>query len=91
MDEILVDEIGHVTFLLGSMNGWQLGTIRHLALLYAAWSRRSYYGENDQAALVRDGIRNYSLTLMPERVLRRAFVPSQYWPDAYGAQPACAT
>jgi hypothetical protein len=42
LDEILIDEVGHVTFLLGSMNGWQLATIRRLALLYAAWSRRSY-------------------------------------------------
>ena len=34
---------------------------------------------------MRDGIRNYSLAIMPERVLRRAFVPAQYWPRAYGA------
>jgi hypothetical protein len=90
LDEILVDEVGHVTFLLGSMNGWQLGMIRRLALLYAAWSRRSYYGEDDQALVVRDGIENYSLAIMPERVLRRAFVPQRYWPAAYGAEPAHA-
>lgn len=91
LDEILVDEVGHVTFLLGSMNGWQLATIRRLALLYAAWSRRSYYGEDDQANVVRDGIESYSLAIMPERVLRRAFVPRQYWPEVYGGQPAAAS
>jgi hypothetical protein len=32
-------------------------------------------------------IRDYSLAMMPERVLRRAFVPRQYWPDAYGPYP----
>jgi hypothetical protein len=90
LDEILVDEVGHVTFLLGSMNGWQLATIRRLALLYAAWSRRSYYGDDSEANVVRNGIENYSLAIMPERVLRRAFVPAQYWPEVYGGRTAVA-
>ena len=34
-----------------------------------------------------DGIRHYSLAIMPERVLRRAFVPAQYWPSDYGTAP----
>lgn len=90
LDEILIDEVGHVTFLLGSMRGWQLSTIRQLALGYAAWSRRSYSDDENDAAVMSKGIQNYSLDIMPERVLRRAFVPAQYWPAAYGAQPACA-
>lgn len=90
LDEILIDEVGHVTFLLGSMRGWQLATIRRLALLYAESSRRSYTNDAGDAELMRDGIRNYTLAIMPERVLRRAFVPAQYWPAAYGAPPAAA-
>lgn len=89
-DEILVDEVGHVTFLLGSMRGWQLALIRRLALLYAASSRRSYANDVRDAAVMNHGIRDYSLAIMPERVLRRAFVPAQYWPRDYGAAPVAA-
>ncbi|MFN8643814.1 MAG: TetR/AcrR family transcriptional regulator [Candidatus Binatia bacterium] len=85
LDEILVDEVGHVTFLLGSMRGWQLAVIRRLALLYAASSGRGYSNDAGDAAAMRDGIRHYSLAIMPERVLRRAFVPAPYWPHEYGA------
>jgi hypothetical protein len=88
LDEILIDEVGHVTFLLGSMRGWQLAVIQRLALLYAASSRRGYTNEPDEVRVMREGIINYSLTIMPERVLRRAFVPPRYWPTAYGAPPA---
>lgn len=87
LDEILVDEVGHVTFLLGSMTAWELATIRRLALAFAAWSRRGYYGDHHEAELLRRGIADYSLALMPERVLRRAFVPAQYWPASYGPTP----
>lgn len=90
LDEILVDEVGHVTFLLGSMRGWQLDVIQRLALLFAASSRRGYSDDPRDADVLRDGIRNYSLAIMPERVLRRAFVPAQYWPAAYGEPPAVA-
>jgi hypothetical protein len=88
LDEILIDEVGHVTFLLGSMRGWQLATIRNLALGFAAWSRRSYTNDSNDAAVLSTGIQNYSLDIMPERVLRRAFVPAPYWPATYGTQPA---
>lgn len=88
MDEILVDEVGHVTFLLGSMNGWQLSVIQYLALLYSASSRRGYSGDTDDHRVMSEGIKNYSLTIMPERVLRRSFVPAQYWPVEYGIQTA---
>jgi hypothetical protein len=87
-DEILVDEVGHVTFLLGSMRGWQLGVIQRLALLYAEGSRRGYSNDPREVQIMREGIRNYSLSIMPERVLRRAFVPAAYWPAAYGTPPA---
>lgn len=90
LDEILIDEVGHVTFLLGSMRGWQLAVIQRLALLYAESSRRGYTNDPRDAALMREGIVNYSLAIMPERVLRRAFVPTQYWPSAYGPAPAAA-
>ncbi len=90
LDEILIDEVGHVTFLLGCMSGWQLAAIPRLALLYAAASQRGYYGDTSEAEIIRAGIRNYNLAIMPERVLRRSFVPARYWPDAYGARPACA-
>jgi hypothetical protein len=89
-DEILIDEVGHVTFLLGSMRGWQLRIIQRLALLYAESSRRSYTNDPREAQLMHDGIRNYTLAIMPERVLRRAFVPAPYWPAAYGPAPATA-
>ena len=88
LDEILIDEVGHVTFLLGSMRGWQLAVIQRLALLYAESSRRSYTDDPGDAEVMRDGIRNYTLAIMPERVLRRAFVPPQYWPAAYGPPPS---
>ena len=90
LDEILVDEVGHVTFLLGSMRGWQLATIRRLAHMYAAWSRRSYSADADEARVMSNGIENYTLALMPERVLRRAFVPDRYWPACYAASAASA-
>jgi hypothetical protein len=90
LDEILIDEVGHVTFLLGSMRGWQLAVIQRLALLYAESSRRGYTNDPRDAAMMREGIQNYSLAIIPERVLRRAFVPAQYWPAAYGPAPAAA-
>ncbi len=84
MDEILVDEIGHVTFLLGSLSGWQLRLIRTLARAYARFLRGGYQGHDRTAhQRLRQGIENYSLAMFPERVLRRAFVPAQYWPTAY--------
>jgi hypothetical protein len=87
-DEILIDEVGHVTFLLGSMRGWQLGLIQRLALAYSGASRRGYYNDlNAEAVAMQAGIRDYSLAVMPERVLRRAFVPSQYWPRELGPYP----
>lgn len=89
-DEILIDEVGHVTFLLGSMEAWQLAVIRRLALLFAASARRGYSNDPGEAAAMRDGIRDYSLAIMPERVLRRAFVPAQYWPREYGTAPVAA-
>ena len=88
LDEILIDEVGHVTFLLGSMRGWQLAVIQRLALLYAESSRRGYTNDPADILVMRNGIANYSLDVMPERVLRRAFVPAQYWPAAYGQPPA---
>jgi hypothetical protein len=90
LDEILIDEIGHVTFLLGSMNAVELAAIRHLAKLYMRVSRLSYSERNPDTEIILRGISNYSLALFPERVLRRAFVPAQYWPDAYGPQPGLA-
>jgi hypothetical protein len=51
-------------------------------------ARRGYTNDPADAALMGEGIRNYTLAIMPERVLRRAFVPAQYWPAAYGAPPA---
>lgn len=83
LDEILVDEIGHVTFLLGSMTAWELAIIRQLAVLFSNFSRRGYYGDDvREVTEMQKGIRDYSLAIFPERVLRRAFVPAPYWPDA---------
>src|SRR5262245_10802692 len=90
LDEILIDEVGHVTFLLGSMRGWQLALIQRLALLYSESSRLGYTNDPRDVAFMREGIRNYTLAIMPDRVLRRAFVPAQYWPAAYGPAPAAA-
>lgn len=84
LDEILIDEVGHVTFLLGCMNGWQLGIVRGLARLYLAASRLGYYRDGAaEAQAIRRGLENYSLDLFEERVLRRAFVPAPYWPAVY--------
>jgi hypothetical protein len=84
LDEIMVDEIGHVTFLLGSMQGWQLGVVRGLARAYLAASNLGYYRDSPaEARAIRDGLENYSLGLFAERVVRRAFVPAAYWPAAY--------
>jgi hypothetical protein len=83
-DEILVDEIGHVTYLLGSMNALQLSMVQRLAVLYLAGTSHSYLPAErvaEEAAILRRGIQDYSLAMFPERVLRRAFVPAEYWPD----------
>src|SRR5262245_8865080 len=82
LDEILIDEIGHVTYLLASMGRLGLALVRRLALVYLAGSHRGYGGRQSEpaTAVIRDGLENYNLGLFPERVLRRAFVPAQYWP-----------
>lgn len=88
LDEILVDEVGHVTYLLGSMGPVRLGLVRATAKAYQRYTRRSYYKGMRDDAVVRfmtDGIDNYSLALFPERVLRRAFVPKEYWPATRAA------
>jgi hypothetical protein len=88
LDEILVDEVGHVTYLLGSMGGLRLSFVRATAQAYQRYTRRSYHkGMRDDSvmAFMVDGIENYSLALFPERVLRRAFVPKEYWPATLAA------
>jgi hypothetical protein len=88
LDEILVDEVGHVTYLLGSMGPARLSVVRATAKAYQRYTRRSYYkGMRDVSSLryMLDGIENYSLALFPERVLRRAFVPRAYWPATLAA------
>jgi hypothetical protein len=88
LDEILIDEVGHVTYLLGSMGGLRLNFVRATAKAYQRYTRRSYYkGMRDESvmAFMMQGIENYSLALFPERVLRRAFVPKEYWPATLAA------
>jgi hypothetical protein len=83
-DEILIDEIGHVTYLLGTMTGWQLALVRRIATGYQAFLHRGYGRDyRESVAPIVAGIRDYSLGLFPERVLRRAFVPEPYWPVEY--------
>jgi hypothetical protein len=88
LDEILIDEVGHVTYLLGSMGPARLSVVRGTAKAYQRFTRRSYYkGMRDESVLayMMNGIENYSLALFPERVLRRAFVPKEYWPATAAA------
>jgi hypothetical protein len=88
LDEILIDEVGHVTYLLGSMGPARLSVVRATAKAYQRFTRRSYYkGMRDESVLayMMNGIENYSLGLFPERVLRRAFVPRAYWPAELAA------
>ncbi len=86
LDEILVDEVGHVTYLLGSMGRLDLTLVRQVARGYLRYTRRSYQRHaREQTASILQGIENYSLGLFPERVLRRAFVPQQYWPTEIAA------
>jgi hypothetical protein len=88
LDEILIDEVGHVTYLLGSMGAARLSVVRATAKAYQRFTRRSYYqGMRDDSviAYMMRGIENYSLALFPERVLRRAFVPQAYWPAGLAA------
>jgi hypothetical protein len=88
LDEILIDEVGHVTYLLGSMTGFELALIRRLALLYLMSTRRGYQpSHREDVTMVRRGIESYSLGLFPERVLRRAFVPAQFWPTTFAPAP----
>jgi hypothetical protein len=83
-DEILIDEIGHVTYLLGTMTRWQLALVRRIATGYQAFLHRGYGRDYRETVVpIIAGIRNYSLGLFPERVLRRAFVPEPYWPAEY--------
>lgn len=93
IDEILVDEVGHVTYLLGSMGAGRLSVVRATAKAYQRYTSRSYYkGMRDDSviAYMMRGIDNYSLGLFPERVLRRAFVPAQYWPSGIARLPEVA-
>jgi hypothetical protein len=84
MDEILIDEVGHVTYLLGTMTGWQLALVRRIATGYQAFLHRGYgHDYRESVAPIVAGIRDYSLALFPERVVRRAFVPEPYWPVEY--------
>jgi hypothetical protein len=84
LDEILIDEIGHVTYLLGTMSAWQLALVRQIATGYQAYLHRGYGQDyRDTVEPIMRGIRDYSLGLFPERVLRRAFVPEPYWPAEY--------
>jgi hypothetical protein len=88
LDEILVDEVGHVTYLLGSMGPVRLSVIRATAKAYQRYTRRSYYKGMREVSSIEymlHGIENYSLALFPERVLRRAFVPKEYWPATVAA------
>jgi hypothetical protein len=88
LDEILVDEVGHVTYLLGSMGPARLSVVRATAKAYQRFTRRSYYkGMRDESVLgfMMNGIDNYSLALFPERVLRRSFVPKPFWPASLAA------
>lgn len=88
LDEILIDEVGHVTYLLGSMGPARLSVVRATAKAYQRFTRRSYYhGMRDESviAYMMRGIENYSLALFPERVLRRSFVPPEYWPAGLAA------
>jgi hypothetical protein len=83
-DEILIDEIGHVTYLLGTMTGWQLSLVQRIATGYQTFLHRGYGSDyRESVEPIIQGIRNYSLGLFPERVLRRAFVPEPYWPAEY--------
>jgi hypothetical protein len=84
MDEILIDEIGHVTYLLGTMAGWQLALVRQIATGYQTYLHRGYGDDyRESVEPIMRGIRDYSLGLFPERVLRQAFVPEPYWPAEY--------
>ena len=88
LDEILIDEVGHVTYLLGTMGPTRLSVVRATARAYQRFTRRSYYqGMRDDSVLAYmvNGIENYSLGLFPERVLRRAFVPKEFWPTSVAA------
>ena len=88
LDEILVDEVGHVTYLLGSMGPARLSVVRATAKAYQHYTRRSYYrGMRDDSVLafMMRGIDNYSLGMFPARVLRRSFVPPAYWPEGLAA------
>jgi hypothetical protein len=83
LDEILIDEVGHVTYLLGSMGPVRLALVRETAKAYLRFTRRGYYAgmrDDSVVAFMVNGIGNYSLALFPDRVLRRAFVPEPYRP-----------
>jgi hypothetical protein len=89
-DEILIDEVGHVTYLLGSMTGPELALVGRLARLYFTGTRRGYkHQPPGEAEVILRGIEDYSLAQFPVRVLRRAFVPPAYWPtEVAGPLPA---
>jgi hypothetical protein len=48
----LIDEVGHVTYLLGSMGPARLSVVRATAKAYQRFTRRSYYkGMRDEVVL----------------------------------------
>jgi len=77
VDEVFIDEIGHMTLALNTFDrrqrvGFRLampGALKALALTY-------YRGNRAGAAIVRRGYADFHLGLFPPQVLAQAFVPS---------------
>jgi len=86
IDEVIIDEIGHVTVLLATLNGPQLVAARRATPIISAVVQRFYHRDSrrDGEQLRRD-VSRYSLDLFPVEVLQQAFVPEAYWSPRAGS------
>lgn len=76
LDEILADEIGHVTSLLASMNELQMRAVKVIFPLIGKAIAYSYAKDlREESARRRIMIDHFSLSLFPERILKRSFIP----------------
>jgi hypothetical protein len=76
LDDTLADEIGHVTYLLGSMGRAELVIVRALLPLVARIVDRSFVDSRRDRDCFRGAIRDYSLAMFDDKTLDKAFVPS---------------
>lgn len=89
IDEVIINEIGHVTVLLATLNGPQLLAARRATPIISALVQRFYHRDSRRdGEQSRRDVGRYSLDLFPAAVLEQAFVPEAYWSPRGDAGPS---